>query len=103
LVCSADPIYRLIEIADEEQRLRLKPEIHKLIQEGVVTSRSKLPNQHQGHDAILEEINKELKSLMPSILSQRHGKLQHQLNNQKAENQLQNRKLLSIINSLIPL
>ena len=27
------PIYRLIEIADEEQRLRLKPEINKLVQE----------------------------------------------------------------------
>jgi len=69
------PIYRLIEIADEEQRLRLKPEIHKLIQERVVTSRSKLSNQHQGHDAILEEINKELKSLIPSIPSQRHWQI----------------------------
>src|SRR6185436_5195585 len=36
------PIYRLIEIADEEQRLRLKPEIDRLIQERIVTSRSKL-------------------------------------------------------------
>src|SRR5437763_1471598 len=66
------PIYRLIELADEEQRLRLRPEIDKLIQERIVTSRSKLSDQHQGHDAILEEINKTLKSLVPSIPSQRH-------------------------------
>ena len=69
------PIYRLIEIADEEQRLRLKPEINKLVQERVVTSRSKLSNQHQGHDAILEEINKQLKSLIPSIPLQRHWEI----------------------------
>jgi hypothetical protein len=69
------PIYRLIEIADEEQRLRLKPEINKLVQERVVTSRSKLSNQHQGHDAILEEINKQLKSLVPSIPLQRHWEI----------------------------
>ncbi|CAG8731841.1 15483_t:CDS:1 [Cetraspora pellucida] len=64
------PIYRLIKIADEEQMLRLRPEIRNLIQERVVTSRSKLLNQHQGHDAILEEINKSLKSLIPPIPSQ---------------------------------
>ena len=43
-----------------------------MIQERIVTSRSKLSDQHQGHDAILEEINKTLKSLVPSIPSQRH-------------------------------
>jgi hypothetical protein len=69
------PIYRTIEMADEEQMLRLKPEVRKLIQERVVTSRSKLPNQHQGHDAILEEINKDLKSLIPSVPSQRHWEI----------------------------
>jgi hypothetical protein len=69
------PIYRLIEVVDEEQRLRLKPEIHNLIQERIVTSRSKLANQHQGHDAILEEINKTLKSLIPPIPSQRHWEI----------------------------
>jgi len=58
-------IYRSIEIADEEQMLRLKPEICKLIQERIMTSRSKLSNQYQCHDAILEEINKALKSLVP--------------------------------------
>ena len=62
----------MIEIADEEQRLRLKPEIHDLIQEKIVTSRSK---QHQGHDAILEEINKTLKSLIPSTPSQRYWEI----------------------------
>jgi len=36
-----------------------------LVQERIVTSRSKLSDQHQGHDAILEEINKTLKSLVP--------------------------------------
>ena len=65
----------MIEIADEEQRLRLKPEIHDLIQERIVASRSKLPNQHQGHDAILEEINKTLKSLIPSTPSQRYWEI----------------------------
>jgi len=69
------PIYRLIEIADEEQMLRLKPEIYNLIQERIVTSRSKLPDQHQGHDAILEEINKVLKSLIPPIPSQKHWEI----------------------------
>ncbi|RIB13230.1 hypothetical protein C2G38_2326415 [Gigaspora rosea] len=69
------PIYRLIEIADEEQMLRLRPEIRNLIQERVVTSRSKLSNQHQGHDAILEEINKSLKSLIPPVPSQRHWEI----------------------------
>jgi hypothetical protein len=38
-----------------------------LIRERIVTSRSKLSNQHQGHDAILEEINKTLKFLVPAI------------------------------------
>ena len=69
------PIYRLIEVAVEEQWLRLKPEVRKLIQERIVISRSKLSNQHQGHDAILEEINKTLKSLIPSTPSQRHWEI----------------------------
>ena len=52
--------------------LRLKPEIFSLIQEKIVTSRFKLLDQHQGHDAILEEINKALKSLIPPIPTQRY-------------------------------
>ncbi|RHZ57004.1 hypothetical protein Glove_395g82 [Diversispora epigaea] len=69
------PIYRLIEVADEEQMLRLKPEINRLIQERIMTSRSELLDQYQGHDAILEEINKALKSLIPPIPSQRHWEI----------------------------
>src|SRR6266540_3567912 len=69
------PIYQLIEITDKEQMLRLKPEIYSLIQEKIVTSRSKLLDQYQGHDAILEEINKALKSLIPPIHLQRHWKI----------------------------
>jgi len=53
----------------------LRPEIYKLIQERIVASRSKLSNQHQGHDAILEEINKTLKFLVPAIPSQRHWEI----------------------------
>ncbi len=63
------PIYRLIEIFDKEQMLRLKPKIYSLIQEKIVTLWSKLLDQHQGHDAIFEEINKILKSLILPILS----------------------------------
>ncbi|CAG8819632.1 8198_t:CDS:2, partial [Gigaspora margarita] len=62
-------------IYDGEQMLRLRPEIYNLIQERIVTSRSKLSNQHQGHDVILEEINKSLKSLIPPIPSQRHWEI----------------------------
>ncbi|KAF0511720.1 hypothetical protein F8M41_018199 [Gigaspora margarita] len=38
----------------------------------MVISRSGLSDQHQGLDAILEEINKALKSLIPPIPSQHH-------------------------------
>ena len=69
------PIYRLIETAYEEQRLRLRPKIDRLIEERIVTSRSELSDQHQDHDAILEEINKTLKLLVPSIPSQRHWEI----------------------------
>jgi hypothetical protein len=55
--------------------LRLKPEIRNLIQEKIVISRSGFLNQHQGLDAILEEINKALKSLIPPIPSQRHWEI----------------------------
>ena len=46
-----------------------------MIQERIVTSRSELSNQHQGHDAILEEINKTLKFLVLAIPSQRHWEI----------------------------
>ena len=52
--------------------LKLKPEIYNLIQENMVISRSGLLDQLQGLDAILEEINKALKSLIPPVPSQHH-------------------------------
>jgi len=69
------PIYRLIEAVDEEQMLRLKPEIRNLIEKKTLVSRSGRSNQHQGLDAILEEVNKALKSLIPPIPSQRHWQI----------------------------
>ncbi|KAF0525574.1 hypothetical protein F8M41_014451 [Gigaspora margarita] len=55
--------------------LKLKPEIYNLIQENMVISQSGLLDQHQGLDAILEEINKALKSLIPPISSQHHWEI----------------------------
>ena len=69
------PIYRLIEVADKKQLLCLCPEIKKCIESYSVLSRSGYCNQHQGLDAILEEINKALKALIPPTLSQRHWKI----------------------------
>ena len=69
------PIYRLIEVADEKQLLCLRPEIKKCIESYSVLSRSGYCNQHQGLDAILEEINKALKALIPPTPSQRHWKI----------------------------
>lgn len=66
------PIYRLIEFTDEEQLLRLHPEIRQLIEENSVVSRSGWINQHQGLDAILEEINKSLKTLIPPVPTPKH-------------------------------
>ena len=69
------PIYRLIEVADEKQLLCLRPEIRKYIQSCSVLSRSGYRNQHQGLDAVLEEINKALKALIPPTPSQRHWEI----------------------------
>ena len=66
------PIYRLIEIAYEEQRLRLRPKIDKLIEERIVIH---VLNFQINIKAILEEINKTLKSLVPSIPSQWHWEI----------------------------
>jgi hypothetical protein len=52
--------------------MRLHPEIRKYIEQFSVVSRSGWNNQHQGLDAILEEINKSLKTLIPPILTQKH-------------------------------
>jgi hypothetical protein len=55
------PIYKLIKVSHKEQMLRLKPQVQELIENASVISRSGLWNQHQGLDAIFEEVYKELK------------------------------------------
>ncbi|KAF0552463.1 hypothetical protein F8M41_021779 [Gigaspora margarita] len=40
-----------------------------------VVSRSGLHNQHQGLDAVIEEVNKALKSLIPPVPSQCHWEI----------------------------
>jgi hypothetical protein len=69
------PIYRLIEISDEVQLMKLHPIIRDTIEQNCVVSRSGLYNQHQGMDAILEEINKTLKSLIPPVPQLKHWKI----------------------------
>ena len=69
------PIYWLIKITNKEQMLWLKLEIYNLIQKRIITLWSKILNQHQDHDAILEEINKAFKSLIPPIPLQRHWEI----------------------------
>ncbi|KAF0535247.1 hypothetical protein F8M41_009703 [Gigaspora margarita] len=49
--------------------------IHNIIDKYSAVSRSGLINQHQGLDAILEEINKALKSLIPPIPQEYHWKV----------------------------
>ncbi|KAF0334032.1 hypothetical protein F8M41_016740 [Gigaspora margarita] len=71
------PMYRLLEITYEEQLMRLNPEIKKHIELYSVISRSGYSNQHQGLDAILEEINKYLKALILPIPSQKYWRMQH--------------------------
>jgi len=55
--------------------LKLKPEIYNLIQENMIISRSGFLDQYQGLDAILEEINNALKSLIPPTPSQYHWEI----------------------------
>ena len=69
------PIYQEIEVSDEEQMMRLRPEIRQLIELNSVISRSGWSNQHQGLDAILEEVNKMLKTLIPPIPTQKHWEI----------------------------
>jgi len=69
------PIYRLIELTDEEQLLRLHPKICQLIEKNSVISRSGWSNQHQGLDAIIEEVNKALKTLIPPVPTQKHWEI----------------------------
>ncbi|CAG8508125.1 7710_t:CDS:2 [Scutellospora calospora] len=69
------PIYKLLEVSYEETLLNLKPQIRENIENFSVLSRSGLQNQHQGLDAIIEEINKALKSLIPPVPSQHHWEI----------------------------
>lgn len=55
-------------MADEVQLMRLHPKIRQIIEQNSVISRSGWIDQHQGIDAILEEVNKILKTLIPPIL-----------------------------------
>ncbi|RHZ72117.1 hypothetical protein Glove_246g10 [Diversispora epigaea] len=55
------------EVFDEVQLMRLQPEIRDIVEKNSVVSRSGIYEQHQGLDAILEEINKILKTLIPPI------------------------------------
>lgn len=69
------PIYQSIEVSDEEQQLRLCPEVRQIIEQNSVVSRSGWMSQHQGLDAILEEVNKALKALVPPVPTQKHWKI----------------------------
>jgi hypothetical protein len=69
------PIYRSIEVADEVQSMCLHPEISRYIEQFSVVSRSGWDNQYQGLDAILEEVNKSLKTLIPPIPTQKHWEM----------------------------
>jgi hypothetical protein len=69
------PIYQSIEVADEEQQLRLCPEVRQIIEQNSVVSRSGWISQHQGLDVILEEVNKTLKALVPPVPTQKHWEI----------------------------
>ena len=66
------PIYRLIEVADEVQLMRLHLEVRDVIEKNCIVSGSGIYEQHQGLDAIIEEINKTLKTLIPSVPQLHH-------------------------------
>ena len=55
--------------------MKLHPSVRYLVEKYCVLSRSGLSNQHQGLDAILEEVNKALKSLIPPVPQLRHWKI----------------------------
>ena len=54
------------------QLKRLHPIVCNIIEQNSVVSRSGLYNQHQGMDAVLEEVNKALKTLIPPIPQEHH-------------------------------
>ena len=47
--------------------MRLHSEVYETIKKNCVISRSGIYEQHQGLDAIIEEVNKALKALIPSV------------------------------------
>ena len=55
--------------------MQLDPIVRDIIEKNCVVSRSGFFNQHQELDAILEEVNKTLKTLIPSISQIRHWKI----------------------------
>ncbi|KAF0562000.1 hypothetical protein F8M41_014591 [Gigaspora margarita] len=69
------PIYHLIEVANEVQLMQLYPEVHNIVENNSVISRSGICNQHQELDAIIEEINKNLKVLIPSVPQYHYWKI----------------------------
>ena len=55
--------------------MRLQPEVLEMIEKHCVVSRSGIYEQHQGLDAIMEEVNKTLKTLIPPVLQHHHWKI----------------------------
>ena len=55
--------------------MQLHPEVREIIENYCVISRSGIYEQHQGLDAIIEEVNKTLKSLIPPVPQYRHWKI----------------------------
>ena len=65
----------MIEVADEVQLMQLHPEVCNIIEKNSVVSRSGIYEQHQGLDAIVEEVNKMLKTLIPPVPQYYHWKI----------------------------
>ena len=55
--------------------MKLNPSVREIIEKNSIISQSGLFNQHQGLDAILEEINKALKSLIPPVPQIHHWQI----------------------------
>ena len=52
--------------------MRLHSEVCETIEKNYVMSRSGIYEQHQGLDAIIEEVNKALKALIPPVPQYHH-------------------------------
>jgi len=55
--------------------MRLQPEVLEMIEKHCIVSRSGIYEQHQRLDAIMEEVNKTLKTLIPSVPQHHHWKI----------------------------